>query len=319
MVKQRFEIACSTTQALVRSLEPGDLINGSYRVRGRIATGGMGDLFEVVHRGLDRVCVLKVLRECHMARPDFAERLRQEARLVSRVGSPAAPAVYDAGALDDGRPYFVMEKLEGCDLKTEIRRLGMLAVPTAVSLVRDLLRALEHVHACGVVHRDIKLANVWLSIDGSLKILDFGIALRECATLRLTGQGVALGTPRSMAPEQHAALTADARADVYAAGLVLFELLTGTGPFDRVTRTLDGFANAHRQELPPSPALLASQFIPPAIARVVLRALEKSPAARYQSARAMADALDETALDTFGPLQSEEPTDVDPWAQCVGW
>lgn len=319
MLKNMFEIAGSTTQALVRSLEPGDLVNGTYRVRGRMATGGMGDLFEVVHRGLDRICALKILRECHIARPDFAERLREEARLLSRVGSPAAPVVFDAGALEDGRPYFVMERLEGCDLKTEIRRLGMLAVPSAISLVRSLLQALEHVHACGVVHRDIKLANLWLSTDGSLKILDFGIALRECTTLRLTGQGVALGTPRSMAPEQHAALTADARADVYAAGLVLFELLTGTGPFDRVTRTIDGFAAAHRQEIPPSPAVLASQFIPPGIARVVLRALEKNPAARYQTARAMAEALEDTELEAFGRLQNEEPTDVDPWAQCVGW
>lgn len=282
-----------------------------YRVRAPLALGGMGRLYEVEHEGLRRTCVLKVLHERHGARSDVADRLREEARVLASLASSVTPAVFDTGTLADGRPWFTMERLVGSDLRTEIGRFEVLSVPSAVRLGLRLLSALAVVHAHGIVHRDLKLENLFLTVRGELKILDFGVARREGVALRKTGCGIAIGTPRSMAPEQHAALETDARTDVYAAGLVLYELVTGRGPFDESNRNVHALSLAHRHRTPPAPSRRAPQPIPPAIERVILRALEKRPAARFASASEMATALERASSSAYDT--DEEPTDIDVW------
>ncbi|MBK6513159.1 MAG: serine/threonine protein kinase [Polyangiaceae bacterium] len=295
------------------ALRPGAALSGTpYRVRARLASGGMGELFEVEHDDLGRTCVLKVLHTRHLTRPDLGDRLRDEARILASLPASAAPAVYDVGTLDDGRPYLVMERLVGCDLRTELNRFGVLSVPSAARLGSLLLSALSAVHGRGVVHRDVKLENIFLTVEGDVKLLDFGVARRDCAELARTGRGVALGTPRSMAPEQHSASEADARTDLYAAGLVLYELVTGQGPFDESARSVHALSIAHRHKPPPPPSSRAPQPVPPAFERVILKALEKRPCARFGSAREMAAALERASLSTFA--NDDDPTDVDVWA-----
>jgi serine/threonine protein kinase len=298
----------------VHALRAGDRIQGTaYRIQGHLASGGMGQLFEVVHEGLGRACVLKVLHERHRRRADLGERLRDEARVLASIGSAATPIVFDVGALCDDRPFFVMERIEGHDLRSELSRLGVLSVPCVIGLGVQLLAALAEVHGHGVVHRDVKLENLILTPRGRLKLLDFGVARRVDAVLRRTGAGVALGTPRTMAPEQHRAAEVDARADLYAAGLVLYELLVGTGPFDGPQLNAHGMRLAHCHQAPPAPSRRAPQPIPIALERVVLRALSKKPCARFESAAEMSAALS-AAQACVAAYNDEEPTEVESWA-----
>ncbi len=295
-------------------LVPGDPLRGTpYHVGPRLSSGGMGELFLAHHERLGRTAVVKALQPRHRHRPDFAERLRDEARILASLGAPATPVVFDLGELADGRPFFVMERLEGCDLRAELDRIGIFSVPSAVRLGLKMLSALERVHESGIVHRDIKLENLFLTNDGGLRILDFGVARREDDRLRRTGRGVALGTPRTMAPEQHSSEDPDGRTDLYAAGLVLYEVLTGRGPFDEIApENATAFAYAHRHRVPARPSVAAPQPIPRALEEVILCALEKKPFLRFGSAREMATALEKTMIAGFD--KDEEPTEVDPWA-----
>ncbi len=262
-----------------------------YRVVAKRCAGGMGELFDVEHERLGRRAVLKVLHPRLRAREGMALRLLGEARALAAIGGTHVPLVYDVGELDDGRPFLVMEQLDGSDLRSDLRRLGSLSVPSAVRIVAALLDALVDVHKAGFVHRDIKADNVFVCSSGRVVLLDFGIARRLDATLRLTGKGLAVGTPRSMAPEQHLGEDVDARADLYATGLLLYELVTGEGPFDDLDGTPETFRAAHCRRLPTPPSMRARQAISPGVEHVILRALEKREDRRFASARQMAEAL----------------------------
>jgi serine/threonine protein kinase len=292
-------------------LGPGDRVEPTpYHVVRRIAAGGMGELFQVFHPELGRHAALKVLHRRHAHRADLALRMRDEARMLAGLSHPSLPTVFDAGTLEDGRPFLVMELLEGNDLRRELARFGMLAVPSAIGLVAQALSALSVVHRASIVHRDVKLENLFLCADGRLKLLDFGIARSdEGARLGRTGCGVALGTPRAMAPEQHDAGSVDARTDLYAVGVALFELVTGRGPFDEEARTIDALRIAHCRKAPPAPSSLARQPVSPAFDRVVLRALDKDPARRFASA----DELRRALLDCLRPVPEldDAPTSHD--------
>ncbi len=281
-----------------------------YLIQGHLAAGGMGRLLRARHVALERPVVIKVLHERHRARPDFAGRLRDEARMLSALSGKRTPVVYDVGELGDGRPYFVMERLFGADLKFELTRWGVFAIPAAVRLTLELLHALEEVHTRGILHRDIKLENVFLCTDGRLVLLDFGVAREEASSLRRTGCGVALGTPRSMAPEQLSCASADQRSDLYAVGLLLYELITGEGPFDELGGTLSGLRRAHCQHQPPRPSSRAPQPVPPALEAIIARALSKNARARFADAAEMARAL--TALARYPFDCDDAPTVVDP-------
>jgi len=293
-----------------RSLAAGDHVAGTpYTVQSSLCAGGMGQLYEVTHSTLGRRAVLKVLHERHFARSDYASRLQREARILAHLSGRRTPVVHDLGTLGDGRPYFVMERLDGADLRTELSRHGVLSVPSAMRVTTELLFALAEVHDHGVVHRDVKLENVFLCEDGRVVLLDFGVSQHDGDALHETGPGVALGTPRSMAPEQISCADADARSDVYAAGLVLYELCTGEGPFDDVGATLHGLRLAHCNHRPPRPSRRSPQPVPDAIEAIIARALSKEPARRFASAREMARAIQAVGRYPFD--RDDEPTLVD--------
>jgi serine/threonine protein kinase len=194
-----------------------------------------------------------------------------------------------------------MELLTGRDLRGELRRLGVLSVPAALDLVAQALDGLEVVHRAGVIHRDLKLENLFLCADGSLKVLDFGIAERVGSSA--PGRGV-VGTARCMAPEQHASGVVDARTDIYAMGLVLYELVAGRGPFDELRGRDHAMRYAHCERRPPPPSTFAPQEVPTSVEEVILKAIAKRPEQRFQSAAEMAAVL----RDLRGPRADASKT-----------
>lgn len=272
-----------------------------WRPLGPLGSGGMGAVYEVEHVDLGRRAALKVLHEDHAGNEEHAARLRDEARALARLRHRAIPDVLDLGALADGRPFFVMQLFRGRDLRRELGRLGVVAVPTAIRWMAEVLDALEVVHDAGLVHRDVKLENLLIDDAGAPALVDFGVALDVEATLRHTGRGRLVGTPRTMSPEQHAAIDVDHRADLYAVGLCLFELVAGTGPFDVGRPTTVSMLHAHCRRSPPRVGDLAPQPIPHALEEVIARALAKSPDERFASATEMRAAL--LAAAARGPVR----------------
>ncbi len=271
-------------------LGAGDRLPGTpYVIVRLLGQGGMGEVYEVEHRELGRRSAVKVLRRDHHDRPDLAGRMRAEARSLARLRHENLVEVFDLGVTSDGRPYFAMPLLRGRDLRSELARLGVLAPRAAAELVAQALDGLAAAHAAGLVHRDVKLENLFLGDDGRVKVLDFGVAKAFSGGLTLPGGSP--GTPRTMAPEQCSGRPVDARADVYAAGLALYELCAGRGPFDELQGNVHALRFAHCEREPPPPSHLGPQPIDRAVEAVILRALAKDPADRYPGAAAMAAAL----------------------------
>ncbi|WP_437778019.1 serine/threonine-protein kinase [Sorangium sp. So ce1097] len=286
------EASSSAGTRQLRALVEGESLPGTpYVVLRLLGQGGMGEVYEVEHRELGRRFAVKVLHRSHAGRLDLSARMRAEARSIARLRHRNLPEVFDLGATAGGRTYFAMELLEGRDLRTELARLGVVAVPTALGLVLQALSALSLAHAAGIVHRDLKLENLFLCDDGTLKVLDFGVAKLLHAGASLTAPDALIGTPRTMAPEQCAALPIDPRADIYAMGLVLYELVAGRGPFDELRGRRDALRHAHCEREPPPPSRLAPQPIPPAVERLILRAIAKAPEHRFQTAADMEAAV----------------------------
>ena len=295
-----------------RLLGPGAVLSGpGLTILRLLGQGGMGEVYEAEHPELGRRFAVKVLHRELRGRPDLAARLAEEARTLARVQHPNIVQVLDLGLCEDGRPYFAMELLTGRNLREEIARRGPFPVAEALLLLEQALAALGAIHAAGVIHRDVKLENLVLGEDGALKLVDFGVSRpdQRSASFRTAADAI-VGTPRTMAPEQCApGLPVDARADLYAAGLVLYELLTGRGPFDDLRGYPDAFRFAHCDRTPPPPSRFAPRPVPPPVERLILRALEKDPARRFQSAEEMASAsrAARIALD-----DTTEPADLTP-------
>jgi eukaryotic-like serine/threonine-protein kinase len=228
------------------------------------------------------------LRASHASRPGLAARIASEGRLLALVRHENLVDVLDLGLLSsDGRPYLVLELLEGHDLRAERDRMGVLSVPAALGVAAQILRGLAAIHHNGIVHRDIKLENLFLCGDGRAKILDLGAAEPVSGREREGARGASLATPRTMAPEQFAGKPVDGRADLYALGLVLYELVAGRGPFDDA-RGVEAVRSAHLFRTPEPPSRFAPQAIPEELDALILRALEKEPDDRFASAEAMA-------------------------------
>ncbi len=257
----------------------GRVIGGRYRLDSRLAAGGMGEVYQATHIELGRKLALKLMRPALSAETSFVERFRREAMTASRLGHPHIVDIIDSGRSDDGQFYFVMEFLDGKTLSALIDQ-GPVALPLALDLVTQIALGLDVAHRAGVVHRDLKPDNVIvLDREGRpfVKLVDFGIAkVVASADQKLTTHGLIMGTPQYMAPEQAAGLAVDARADVYALGLILFELLTGHPPLTGETASL--IMSAHISKLAPS---LPAAF-PASLRTLVARALAKSPAERPQ-------------------------------------
>lgn len=278
-----------------------ELESTAYDYVSPLAKGGMGEVHVVKHRALGHRRVMKLIRA---ADPEMLEsltqRLLREGRVVSGLQHPNIVHVSDFGFTQSGRPFLVTELLEGNTLKQEVLERGPLPIEEVVEVAKQVLAGLEYAHRAGVVHRDMKPDNVMMLSakgDGSrpVKILDFGIVKivdddlkSQVGHVLPTAEGLLVGTPSYAAPEQVTAGTVDARTDIYAVGCVMYFLLTGKGPFDG--RELADLLRAHLMETPPSPSKQRKD-VPSALDRVVLRAMEKDPKARYQTATEMTDAL----------------------------
>jgi serine/threonine-protein kinase len=215
--------------------------------------------------------------------------MRNEWRSLGKLRHPNIVDVINAGITSTQVPYFVMEFLDGETVRDRLERRGKLSVGEAVRIAQGTLLGLAAAHAIGVIHRDVKPANVFLTRTGGVKVLDFGIAQTRIEGMpKITGRGLAIGTPRYMSPEQAAGERADARSDVYAVGLLLYEMLAGEGPFDDLSdATQQMLAHLHR----PPRRLSQIVDIPPSLEAVIERALSKRPAQRPRSAEYMAAEL----------------------------
>ncbi|HEY0705210.1 MAG TPA: protein kinase [Polyangia bacterium] len=280
----------------------GRVLQDRYRITGIIAAGGMGIVYRGERVGLGRVVAIKFLHAAMARDPLVARRFEVEARAMSRLCHPNCIGVLDFGV--DELPYVVIDHASGESLDVLIEK-GPMAPRRAIKIVRQILAALAHAHAHGIVHRDIKPENVVVEqnpgLDDHVRLLDFGLAKLTGTDLGLTA-GLAVGTPHYMAPEQMAEGTVDGRADLYSVGIVLFELLTGQKPFD--SADLTELLMQHIGAPPPPLREVApwSKFSGP-LEAVVMRALSKRPEQRYPSADAMSAALDDTpeAQTTGGP------------------
>ncbi|HEY3594168.1 MAG TPA: protein kinase [Polyangiaceae bacterium] len=278
------------TSSWMREYQDGQTVPGTpYCVVRLIGAGGMGSIYEVEHIELGRRYVLKSLLRSLASRDDLIARMRNEWRSLGKLLHPNIVDVINAGISSTQVPYFVMEYLDGETVRDRLERRGKLSVGEAVRIAQGTLLGLAAAHAIGVIHRDVKPANVFLTRGGGVKVLDFGIAQTRLEGMpKITGRGLAIGTPRYMSPEQAAGERASARSDVYAVGLLLYEMLTGEGPFDDLSdATQQMLAHLHR---PPRP-LSEMVDVPSSLEAVVERALSKRPVQRPRSAEYMAAEL----------------------------
>ena len=262
------------------------ILNGRYRVGPKIGAGGMA----VVYRGYDallgRGVAIKVLRDQYAADPAFLARFEREAQAVAALTHPNIINIFDVG-VDGGTHYFVMELVDGPNLKEVIQAHGPLPPDDAVGIMLQVLAGLGYAHARGLVHRDVKPQNILLPPDGTAKVTDFGIA-KALSDATLTEAGIGLGTVHYISPEQARGEPATPASDLYSAGVTLYEALTGRLPFTADSAV--GVAVRHVHDPPPPPARINPR-LPAQLSSLTLHALEKDPAARFASAKEMAAAL----------------------------
>jgi len=266
----------------------GRVIAGKYRVIRFIAAGGMAEVFEAKHEEGDRRFAIKLMHTSMPAGPEHRQRFRQEAQLVSMIAHPNVVALQDFGTLDDGTDYMVMELLSGHPLSEAIAA-GSLSVRRALEITLQVCEGLAAAHERGVVHRDVKPDNIFLhratpEAEPVVKLLDLGVAKFHAPSDQqyLTQVGVIVGTPAYMAPEQCMGASVGPSADIYALGVVLYEMLWGHPPFE--AETFWGVITKHVSEPPQWDRRLADERgIPPAAEELVLRALAKAPADRQES------------------------------------
>jgi serine/threonine protein kinase len=297
------------------------MLDGRYELVRRLGSGGMAEVVEARDHRLGRSVAIKRLRT-DLADPSARARFHREAMTAAALAHPNIVAVYDVGEVR-GAPYIVMELIDGESLAARIAADGALDPADAVDVTEQLLGALGAAHSRGLVHRDVKPANVLLTRDGTVKLADFGIAQALASTSSLTQTGQVIGTPRYLSPEQAMGAPASPQSDLYAAGLVLYEMLTGASPFAGDSPA--ALAAAHQQATVPR-ILDLQPRVSSTVANTIDRALAKDPKARFVSAAAMADALrhdaDATVADmpartTMLPI-ADEPTEPPPRSPSRG-
>ncbi|WP_437480150.1 protein kinase [Sorangium sp. So ce1014] len=278
------------TKAPVR---PGDLLAGKYRVERLLGAGAMGVVIAAVHVELGQRVAVKFMRSAHHVTADARERFLREARAAVRLRSQHVARVFDVGALEGGAPYIVMEFLEGRDLAALLVESGSLSLDDAVEYVLQTCEAVGEAHAAGIVHRDLKPANLFVTQDVSgspcIKVLDFGISKISGADLALTDDDQQLGSPYYMSPEQMSSpKDVDARTDLWALGVLLYELIAGQTPFHAET-----MAEFYGRMLAAQPTPLRERRsdVPPELDAVILRCLAHDREQRWNDVAAFAGAL----------------------------
>jgi serine/threonine protein kinase len=296
---------CPKDQAELRSaseLQPGMVLRGKYEILDKVGAGGMASVYRARHLAFDEVCAIKVVAGRLSDDEDFLRRFRNEAVVARRFQHPHAVRVDDLDTTEDGRPFIVMEYVEGPNLREVVRREGALGLRRALTIARQVASALAAAHQLGIVHRDIKPDNILLTGSGaaeSAKVLDFGIAKVKEGFFGggdhvATRTGAVVGTPQYISPEQALGRRGDeldGRADLYSLGVVLYEMVTGRLPFE--SDTAMGIILHHLQTLPTPPHELRPDLgIPEPLSAVLLRMLDKDRDRRFRSAADLITALD---------------------------
>jgi serine/threonine protein kinase len=279
----------------------GAVLGGVYEVVRMVGEGGMGRVYEARHQRLpSKRFAVKMLHPDLARQPDVVTRFQREAEASSVLTHPNVVDVYDVSSSADGRPYIVAELLQGEELGNHLDRVERMTNPAAAHVVRQICGALAAAHAAGIVHRDVKPENVFLLAGGSrVKVLDFGISKVGDNKDGLTKTGTVMGTPDYMAPEQARGDRVDARADIYAAGAILYRAVTGRKPFEGLADPIATLTAVLTQE-PPRPSELNPE-VPLSLELVIQRAMAKNPAERFQSMAELDLAL--SPFDTQEPIE----------------
>jgi serine/threonine-protein kinase len=278
----------------------GTLFDGRYKVIRKLGAGGMANVYLAEDQELGRRVAIKILNDRHANDEQFVERFRREAKNAAALSHPNVVAIYDRGDAE-GTYYIAMEYLDGRSLKELIISRGPAPVNVAIEYARQILSALRVAHRHGIVHRDIKPHNVLVDSEGRVKVTDFGIA--RAGTSQMTEAGSIVGTAQYLSPEQARGSGVDQRSDLYSLGIVLYELLTGTVPFNGDTPV--EIAMKHLSQTPDPPSVTRPD-LPREIDLVVTRALAKDPDDRYQSAEEMDADLDRVARGAAVSAETEE-------------
>src|SRR5579864_3484820 len=283
-----------------------EVLGERYKLQDPIGRGGMATIYRGRDLRMDRVVAVKVLREVYSTDPKFVTRFQREAKAQLALQHPNIVQVFDYGQTD-GNYYIVMELVEGTDLRRYLRSRGMLDIEKAIIIAHDVALGLGAAHRRGIVHRDVKPQNVLVGRGGSIKLTDFGIAsvYKDINAERLTTTGMTLGTVQYYAPEQAQGEIVSPAADVYALGIVMYEMLTGRTPFDGDTPV--AVAMQHIQD-PPTPPSQLNPNIPPALEEIILRCLEKVPEMRFRDGSQLARALETLGETDIGEGVSNAAT-----------
>jgi serine/threonine-protein kinase len=284
-------------------VKPGDVLAGKYRVERELGIGGMGIVVAARHLDLDQLVAVKLMLQSKGGNVEGQQRFVREARAAARLKSQHVGRVLDVGTLENGTPYMVMEYLEGRDLSSLLESRGTLEISEAVEYVLQVCEAVAEAHTAGIVHRDLKPANLFLTErpDGSpcVKVLDFGVSKVLGEEGKLTTDRQALGSPLYMSPEQmNSSAQVDARSDIWAMGIILYELLAGTTPFNA-----EGIQQLCMRVMFGAPIPIGNYRpgIPPALESVILQCLEKERDRRWPHIAAFA-----SALGPFAPARAAQ-------------
>ncbi|NIM92675.1 MAG: protein kinase [Anaerolineales bacterium] len=285
----------------------GIILGGRYQILDRLGYGGMANVFRARDLNLQRDVAIKILRDDLIDDPGFQNRFLQEARAAANLAHPSIVTIYDFGH-DAGRYYIIMEYVEGTDLKTYLRREGHLSIKESIDLMRQMCAGVGYAHRAGLVHCDLKPQNILVASDGRAKITDFGISRALASINPEEHSDVVWGSPKYFAPEQAAGNAPSPSSDVYALGVIFFEMLTGRLPFEADTSS--GYAELHQTADPPSPRLLNPE-IPVVLDSIILKVLSKEPSSRYRTADQFGRVL--TTFSTQESLEVElEVPVIDP-------
>jgi serine/threonine-protein kinase len=265
----------------------GAVLDGRYCVDGIIASGGMSAVYRGLDTRLDRPVAIKVMDSRYAVDQQFLTRFQREARAVARLKDPGLVAVYDQG-VDGHHPFLVMELVEGGTLRELLCERGPMPPHAVAAVLRPVLGGLAVAHRSGLVHRDVKPENVLISDDSEVKIADFGL-VRAVAEAKITSDSVILGTAAYLSPEQVSSGDATARSDVYACGILIYELLTGSTPFGGDSPLAVAYARMGTDVAPPSTVI---RGVPTQFDTLVRHATARNPAERFADASEMAVELD---------------------------
>jgi eukaryotic-like serine/threonine-protein kinase len=263
------------------------VLGGRYRVEARIGSGGMAEVYRGLDTVLDRTVAIKVLLPQFARDAGFVARFGREAQAAARLNHPDIVGVFDTGT-DGDTKFIVMEFIEGRTLADFLATGGRPSTDQAIDLAQRVAQALSAAHAQGIVHRDIKPANVMVTRDGSLKVMDFGIA-RMSTDVTAPQTSSVLGTPTYLSPEQAQGQSVDARSDIYSLGILLYELLVGRPPFTGDSPVAIAYKQVNEAPIPPSQL---NPNVPASLDAVVMKALAKNPANRYQTAESFSEDLE---------------------------